>query len=144
MTAIAKSAKIHPAAKNCCGWLGRTYNMLLEKNWLFKMSWQSSGKNSHCDGNHFFFRPAATSNMTPFSISCNPLLMCFLNIPSIPIPDCLGDQDIDCTQPKRGCVSIPLRMQRAHHLLVAGQLSNRMQVKYGAVVREDPLWSSSV
>ena len=28
-------------------------------------------------------------------------------------------------------------------LLVAGELSDRMQEKYGAVVREDPLWPSS-
>ena len=61
------------------------------------------------------------------------------------IQDYLGDDhSIDSTQPKGWCVSITLRMQRAHHLLgglllVAGELSDRMQEKYGAVVREDPL-----
>ena len=68
-------------------------------------------------------RPAATCNMTPYSILCNLLLMCFLHIPYIPIPDCLGDHSIDRTQLRGWCVSITLRMQRAHHHLSGNTVS---------------------
>ena len=77
-------------------------------------------------------------------------LMCFLHFPSnFPSGITWVNTVLIATSLRDGAY-LSLRKCRERtiywggFLLVAGELSDRMQEKYGAVVREDPLWPSSV